>query len=282
VQHRVVLKLGGNQVLFAFPGPEVGRRADGLIVGLGTAGGKIDLAGIVRAQNVRNGFAGALQAGLCVLREGVQAGRIAVVLREIGEHRVQRRLAHRRGGGIVCINEHSIRASLNPICLLGIYHTSRRPSRGGGAVFYIFPPLAGEQIGQGHGIEIAVGQLIHLPPHGQSQAGAGPLTGGYAVLDADHRGEIVLNGTQHLPHGIILWTAAKAVAALLAPGAFHQSGLLQAGDNHLQILHAQLLPLRYGGEGDAALVGMGRKIGHDPQRVAPFCGDVHVIASLWL
>ena len=54
VQHRVVLKFGGYQVLFPLTGAVSGGGDDGLIVGLAAAGGEHDLARVGSADQLRD------------------------------------------------------------------------------------------------------------------------------------------------------------------------------------------------------------------------------------
>ena len=107
VQHRVVLKRGGNNVLLALPRPDAGGGDDGLVVRLAAAGGKCDL---LKAAPETGGHpppcVGQRLGGL--LAHGVQAGGVAVVRLEIGKHGRHGLVAHPRGSGVVCIDLHRI------------------------------------------------------------------------------------------------------------------------------------------------------------------------------
>ena len=57
---------------------------------------------------------------LCLLSDGVEARRVAVMLLHIGNHRVDRDPAHLRRGGIVRVDSHIIHPSdfmINPECI---------------------------------------------------------------------------------------------------------------------------------------------------------------------
>ena len=107
VQHGVVFKLGGDQVPLALPGAQAGGGDDGLIVGLGAAGGEIDLPGI-GVEAAGHGLPGLLQRLLGVLTEGIQAGGVAVLLGQIGQHGVQRGFGNAGGSGVVGVDKHEL------------------------------------------------------------------------------------------------------------------------------------------------------------------------------
>ena len=107
MQHGVVLKGGGEDVLFALQGAEAGGGKDGLIVGLAAAGGEDDLLGVA-AQALGHGLAGALQRLGGLLPHGVQAGGVAVVALQTGQHGGHGGVAHPCGGGIIGINSHAL------------------------------------------------------------------------------------------------------------------------------------------------------------------------------
>ena len=86
LQHRVVLKFGGYQVLFPLTGAVSGGGDDGLIVGLAAAGGEHDLARVGSADQLRDlGTAGEQMLGR-LLPEGVERAGIAVDLVKIRKH----------------------------------------------------------------------------------------------------------------------------------------------------------------------------------------------------
>ncbi len=105
VQHGVVLEFGGDQVLFALPRAQAGGGDDGLVVGLRAAGGEIDLFGL-GVEAFGDGLPGSLQGLGGVLAEGVEAGGVAVLLRQEGQHGVQRGLGHAGGSGVVGVDKH--------------------------------------------------------------------------------------------------------------------------------------------------------------------------------
>ena len=107
VQHRVVLKGGGDDVLLALQRAEPGGGDDGLVVGLAAAGGEDDLLGVA-AQALGHGLPGALQSLGGPLAHGVQAGGIAIIVLQTGEHGSQSGVAHFSGGCIVSINSHTL------------------------------------------------------------------------------------------------------------------------------------------------------------------------------
>ena len=76
MQDGVMLKRGGNDVLFALARAEIGGGGNGLIVGLAAAGGKIDLA---RLRAEAGGHIGPrrLEHLLGLLADGVEARRVA-------------------------------------------------------------------------------------------------------------------------------------------------------------------------------------------------------------
>ena len=93
MQHRMVLKLGGYQMLFSLTGAVSGGGDDGLIVGLAAAGGEHDLPRVGSADQLRDlGAAGEQMLG-CLLPEGVERAGIAVDLVKVRKH------GFLRGGG---------------------------------------------------------------------------------------------------------------------------------------------------------------------------------------
>ena len=105
VEHGVVLKGGGNDVFFALLFSPAGGGDDGLVVGLAAAGGEDDLPRLA-AQALGHGFPGGVQRLPGPLAHGVQAGGVAVNFVKIGQHGVDRRLAHGRGCRVVSVNLH--------------------------------------------------------------------------------------------------------------------------------------------------------------------------------
>ena len=105
VQHGMVLKSSGNNVLLALFLSQTGSGDDGLVVGFGAAGRENDLPGLA-AQALRHGFPGGVQGFLSPLAHGVQAGGVAVNGGHIRQHGVNGRLAHFGSSRIVCVNLH--------------------------------------------------------------------------------------------------------------------------------------------------------------------------------
>ena len=92
-------------MLLAVAGADAGGRDDRLVVGLAAAGGEIDFARR-RADALRHGLTRLLQRFLGLLAEGVQTRGVAVILKQIGEHRVNGGAADTGGGSVVCIYKH--------------------------------------------------------------------------------------------------------------------------------------------------------------------------------
>ena len=107
VEHGVMLKGGGDDVLFALQRTPSGGGDNGLVVGLAAAGGEDDLLGVA-AQAPGHGLPGALQGFGGPLAHGVQAGGIAVIVLQTGEHGSQSGVAHFGSGCIVGINGHTL------------------------------------------------------------------------------------------------------------------------------------------------------------------------------
>ena len=141
VQHRVVLELGGYKVLFALDGAELRHGNDSLIIRLGAAGGEVDFSGL-RADYVGNGLSRRFKGFLCLLREAVQARRIAIQSCEVWHHYVNSGLADGGGRRVICINKHFYLPFVYPINSVGIvtlYCTLVNS-------FLLSPFVSGEQI----------------------------------------------------------------------------------------------------------------------------------------
>ena len=91
VQHGMMLKPGGDQVLLALACAEAGGGEDGLIIGLAATGGKDYLARAFRAEAVGHGLSGLGDILRHLLGEGVKARGVAVVLGQVRHHREKRR-----------------------------------------------------------------------------------------------------------------------------------------------------------------------------------------------
>ena len=103
VQHGVMLESRRNDVLFALARAKTRGRENCLIVGLAAAGGEVDLAR--RGVQARcDALARILQRLGRLLPDGMQARGVAVDRFHIGQHRVDGRAAHLRGGSVVCVN----------------------------------------------------------------------------------------------------------------------------------------------------------------------------------
>ena len=126
VEDGVVLDGGGNDVP-ALLLTELRHPAQGPVVGLGAAGGEIELLrpGVQTGGDVRPG---GFQIGLGLLTKGVETGGIAISLLQMGHHSGQRSGGKPGGGGVIGIEKtghriDSFRKLFNSfihICLLGL------------------------------------------------------------------------------------------------------------------------------------------------------------------
>ena len=107
VQHGMVLKSGGNNVLLALLLSQTGGGNNGLVVGFRSAGGEDNLPGLT-AQALRHGLPGGIQGLLGLLAHGVQAGRVAVNRCHIRQHGIDGRLAHLGRCRVIRVNLHEI------------------------------------------------------------------------------------------------------------------------------------------------------------------------------
>ena len=101
----MVLKGGGDDVGLALELAKGGGRADGLVVRLAAPGGENHLGGLA-AQPGGNASAGLGEGLLGPLAHGVEAGGVAVLALEVGEHGLQRRVTQASGGGVISVNLH--------------------------------------------------------------------------------------------------------------------------------------------------------------------------------
>ena len=105
VEHGVVLKGRGDEVLLPFLGAKQCAGQKRLIVGLAAAAGEGNFR--------RLGIQALRHVGACLienlpgaLTHGVEAGGVAVVLLQAMEHGLTRRLMDGRGGRVICIDVH--------------------------------------------------------------------------------------------------------------------------------------------------------------------------------
>ena len=100
VQNGMMLKSGGNNVLFSLPGAVSGSGDDGLIVGLTATGGEVNFPGLA-AQDSSDTGAAVFQHFLGLLTNGVQGRGVAIEFLTAVDHRLQRRFAY--FGSWVCL-----------------------------------------------------------------------------------------------------------------------------------------------------------------------------------
>ena len=120
VEHGVVLKGRGDDVGLALLFADDRGAADGLVVGLGAAGGEGDLSGICAQDRCAAG-AGVLQGFLGFLTDRVEARGVAEDGLHIGQHRVDGRPAHLGRCSVVSIDSHGVPPCIRlPIILVGL------------------------------------------------------------------------------------------------------------------------------------------------------------------
>ncbi len=102
VQYGVVFGAGRDDVAAGFL-QRVGGAPDGGVVGLGAAAGEYHLA-VAAVERFGHALAGGVQSVAGFLPDGVDAGGVAVELGEIGQHRLEHALVHRRGAGVVKVD----------------------------------------------------------------------------------------------------------------------------------------------------------------------------------
>ncbi len=105
VEDGMVLKRGGNDVLFALSLSDLRSRPQGLVVGFAPAGGKEDLLR-VRVDHSRDLLACLLQGLLGLLPDRIEAGRVPVYIFHIEKHGLNGCSAHSCCCGIVCVDLH--------------------------------------------------------------------------------------------------------------------------------------------------------------------------------
>ena len=62
----------------------------------------------------------------------------------------------------------------------------------------MFPLISAQKIFERHGIEIGVGNIVQLPPHGQRHAFSRPVAVHCPRLNAGHRRQIILYAAEYL------------------------------------------------------------------------------------
>ena len=107
VEHRVVLKLGGDDVPLPPPGPQGRGGAEGLVIRLAAAGGEGEFPGR-RIQIPGKDLPGRRQLLRRLLAWRMETGGVAVDLLKAGGHRRQSRVAEAGGRGVVRINLHLV------------------------------------------------------------------------------------------------------------------------------------------------------------------------------
>ena len=107
VQHGVVLKGRGDDVLLTLGGAQVSHAPQGLVVRLAAPRGEDQLPGLT-TQPGGDPPAGIGQGFRRLLAGGVKTACIAVALPVAGEHGLYGRRADGRGGGVICVDSHDI------------------------------------------------------------------------------------------------------------------------------------------------------------------------------
>ena len=115
VQNRVMLERGRDDVLFALPRTEHRGRDERHIVRLAAAGGEGQLPRLA-AELPGDRLPRGIERLCRLLPCAVQAGGVAVDLRQIGQHGFDRRAAHFCCRGIVRVNSHGIPPYFAAIC----------------------------------------------------------------------------------------------------------------------------------------------------------------------
>ena len=93
MQHRVVFKGGGDNMVLSFPFPGQGRGTDRLVVRFASAGGEIDFPRL-RVDHRGNFLPRVFQGFFGLLPDPVQARRVSVFLPHALRHGGDGRLAH--------------------------------------------------------------------------------------------------------------------------------------------------------------------------------------------
>ena len=106
MEHGVMFKGGGNDVVLSFFLSRKGGGTDRLIIGFAAAGGEIDFPGL-RVDHGRNILPGLFQYFFSLLTDTVQAGGISVILPHTTGHSFNGRLTHGGGRGVIRVNAHS-------------------------------------------------------------------------------------------------------------------------------------------------------------------------------
>ena len=124
MQHSVMLKHAGDNVPLPLCPQSGGGGTDCPVVGFGTAAGKENLPRLA-AQSGSYLFPGKLYIPLGVSAQGINAGGIAVLPGQIGQHSLQHGPGHLCGGGVVSINHSFFHTDPSPVDFLPFYYAIR-------------------------------------------------------------------------------------------------------------------------------------------------------------
>ena len=114
VQNGMVLKCGGDEVLFALGGPAAHAALQGPVIGLGAAGGEVDLARL-GIQGGGHLAAGLFHGGAGGTPDGINAAGVAVVLHQPRGHGLQHGRRDRGGGGVIGVNKALFHSDTLPL-----------------------------------------------------------------------------------------------------------------------------------------------------------------------
>ena len=116
VQNGMVLECGGDEVLFALGGPAAHAALQRPVIGLGAAGGKVDLARL-GIQGGGHLAAGLFHGGTGGAPDGINAAGVAVVLHQPGGHGLQHCRRDRSGGGVIGVNKALFHSDTLPLSI---------------------------------------------------------------------------------------------------------------------------------------------------------------------